>query len=102
LSLPDNAATWLAAGYLLLPALAWPLKPWLAAHLRRYEFEADAYAAQHTDADALASALQKLMVHNAAAAGSDPMYTAFYASHPPLNQRLQALACSNLAESKKR
>lgn len=92
LAVPDNAAFWLASGYLLLPALAWPLTPWLATRLRRYEFEADAYAAQHADAQALASALNKLMAHNAALSGSDALYTAFYASHPALNRRLVALS----------
>src|SRR5699024_9647880 len=49
MAIPSRAAAWLAAGYLLWPLLAWPLRPWLAARMRRYEFEADAYAAQHAD-----------------------------------------------------
>lgn len=92
LAIPDNAAAWLAAGYLLWPLLAWPLRPWLAARLRRYEFEADAYAAAHADARALSSALKKLLTRNAAALCADPLYTAFHASHPPPDRRLAALS----------
>lgn len=91
LAIPANAAAWLAAGYLLLPLLAWPLRPWLAARLRRYEFEADAYAAEHADAHALASALKKLLTRNAAPLRADPLYAAFHASHPPPDRRLTVL-----------
>lgn len=91
LGVPGQAGAWLAAGYLLLPLLAWPLQPWLAAHLRRYEFEADAYAVAHADAGALVSALKKLLARNAAALSADPLYAAFHASHPPPDRRLAAL-----------
>ncbi len=92
LAVPATPAAWLAAGYLLLPLLAWPLQPWLAARLRRYEFEADAYAVRHADGRALISALKKLLARNAAALHADPLYAAFNASHPPPDRRLDVLA----------
>lgn len=91
LSVPANPAAWLAAGYLLWPLLAWPLRPWLAARLRRYEFEADAYAVRHSDGQALTSALKKLLARNATALHADPLYSAYHASHPPPDRRLAAL-----------
>ncbi|MEQ9799169.1 MAG: M48 family metallopeptidase [Salinisphaeraceae bacterium] len=91
LGVPAMAGAWLAAGYLWLPLMAWPLQPWLAACLRRYEFEADAFAVRHADAGALVSALHKLLTRNAAALAADPLYAAFHASHPPPDQRLAAL-----------
>jgi STE24 endopeptidase len=62
---------------------------------RRHEFEADAYAAEHAAADDLIHALVKLYEDNAATLTPDPLYSAFYASHPPAAERiahLQALA----------
>lgn len=91
LNVPASPAAWLAAGFLLLPLLAWPLQPWLAARLRRYEFEADAYALRHADGAALVSALKKLLARNAAALSADPWYAAFNASHPPPDRRLAVI-----------
>lgn len=91
LGVPAMTGAWLAAGYLLLPLMAWPLQPWLASCLRRYEFEADAFAVRHADAGALISALHKLLTKNAAALTADPLYAAFHASHPPPDRRLAAL-----------
>jgi STE24 endopeptidase len=65
--------------------------PWAAAVSRRHEFEADAYACQHGQAGALASALLKLYSGNAATLTPDPMYVRFHYSHPPAAQRLAAL-----------
>lgn len=59
---------------------------------RRHEFEADAYAARHSDANDLASALTKLQRDNAATLTPDPLYSAFNHSHPTIAQRIARLA----------
>ena len=69
-----------------------PLHSWSS---RRHEFEADAYAAKQADAHALVSALVKLYRENASTLTPDPVYSAFYDSHPPAPVRiahLEALA----------
>ncbi|MES1928808.1 M48 family peptidase [Salinisphaera dokdonensis CL-ES53] len=79
------------AAYLLLPALGWPLKPWQSARKRRYEYEADDYAATHAERAALVSALERLLANNLNAPTMDRWYAAVFATHPPGDQRLQAL-----------
>lgn len=58
---------------------------------RRHEFEADAFATQHADATELAAALVKLYRDNASTLTPDPVYAAFYYSHPPALQRITRL-----------
>lgn len=77
----------LAAPVFLLPV--GPLAAWLS---RRHEYAADAFAARHADATALASALVKLYRDNATTLTPDPLYTAFHASHPPALDRIGRLA----------
>lgn len=79
------------ATYLLLPALGWPLRPAQSARRRRYEYEADAYAAAHADRGALISALEKLLANNLSAPSMDAWYAAVFATHPPGDRRLQEL-----------
>ena len=79
------------AAYVLLPALAWPLRPWQSAVRRRYEYEADAYAAHHAERAALVSALEKLLANNLNAPTMDRWYAAVFATHPPGASRLQQL-----------
>jgi len=65
------------------PAFTWLVSPLLAAWSRRHEFEADAFAAQHSDARSLADALATLYKDNATTLTPDPLYSAFHDSHPP-------------------
>jgi len=58
---------------------------------RKHEFQADAFAASQTDAHDLVSALVKLYQDNASTLTPDPLYTAFYYSHPPASQRIERL-----------
>jgi STE24 endopeptidase len=76
----------LAVPVFLLPAA--PLAAWLS---RRHEYAADAFAARHADASALARALIKLSRDNAATLTPDRLYTAFHASHPPVLDRVERL-----------
>lgn len=84
-------AVLVVSAYLLLPALGWPLQLWQSARRRRYEYEADAYAAAHADARALVSALEKLLANNLTAPTMDSWYAAVFATHPPGASRLARL-----------
>lgn len=77
---------------LSVPAFTWPLAPLGAAWSRRHEFQADDYAAQHSDAGALARALVKLYRENANTLTPDPLHSAWYDSHPPPATRIARLA----------
>jgi STE24 endopeptidase len=46
-------------------------------------FEADAFASSHARSGELATALVKLHRDNASTLTADPVYAAFYYSHPP-------------------
>ena len=58
---------------------------------RKYEFEADEFASQNSQASKLITALVKLYKDNASTLTPDPVYSAFYHSHPPANIRVQFL-----------
>ncbi len=60
-----------------------PLTPVSAWMSRKYEFEADEFAAKNARADDLISALVKLYKDNANTLTPDPIYSAWYHSHPP-------------------
>ena len=81
----------LALFSLALPVALFLLTPVGAWWSRRQEYEADAYAAQQADRNALASALVKLYTDNASTLTPDPWYVRFHYSHPPALQRLGAL-----------
>ncbi|GAB3677095.1 M48 family metalloprotease [Salinisphaera aquimarina] len=86
-----SSIVWAVAAYVLLPALAWPLQPWFAGLRRRYEYEADAYAARHAERDALVSALERLLKNNLGAPTMATAYMLFFATHPPADKRLLQL-----------
>jgi len=91
----QNTTLALILFFLVVPVFTFPLSPLFSQLSRRHEFEADAYAAEHTAAADLIRALVKLYEDNAATLTPDPLYSAFYDSHPPAAQRiarLQALA----------
>lgn len=90
---PEGQRTALA---LVLFFLAMPVVTFLTTPLgsllsRRHEFEADAYAAAHSNATALVEALVKLYEDNASTLTPDPLYSLFYSSHPPAAQRIAHL-----------
>ena len=66
-----------------------PLSSWFS---RKHEFEADAYAAEVSSAEALTLALVKLYEENASTLTPDPLYSAFHDSHPPAAIRIEHLA----------
>jgi len=63
----------------------------MSLYSRRNEFEADRYAKETFDGNALASALKKLSVDSLSELYPHPAYVFFHYSHPPLLQRLEAL-----------
>jgi len=67
------------------------LTPISAFISRKYEFEADTFAAEHAQANDLISALVKLYKENASTLTPDPTYSAFYHSHPPALIRVKFL-----------
>ena len=73
---------------LVTPLLTFFLSPLSAARSRRYEFEADSYAREHSNGPALSRALLKLYRDNASTLTPDPWFVRFYYSHPPAAQRL--------------
>ncbi|MEM9400251.1 MAG: M48 family metallopeptidase [Verrucomicrobiota bacterium] len=68
-----------------------PLTPLFSYLSRRHEYEADAYAVEHAQADDMASALVKLYKENASTLTPDPLFSAFYHSHPPAIHRVDKL-----------
>jgi STE24 endopeptidase len=58
---------------------------------RKNEFEADAYARETFDGNALVNALKRLSVDSLSNLYPHPWYVFFHYSHPPLLKRLEAL-----------
>jgi len=87
-----NSALALILFMLFLPLLTFFITPMSSRRSRRFEFEADAYAASHSDGTSLASALLKLYQDNASTLTPDPWFVAFYYSHPPASQRIARIA----------
>jgi STE24 endopeptidase len=87
-----NNALALLLFMLVLPLFTFFVSPLSARRSRKFEFEADAYAAAHSNGQALGSALLKLYQDNASTLTPDPWYVAFYYSHPPASQRLARIA----------
>ncbi len=80
---------------LIGPVFTFFLQPLIAWGSRRYEYEADSFAAEQTDAGELVSALVKLYKENASTLTPDPLHSAFYDSHPPAALRITHLAGKN-------
>ncbi len=77
---------------LALPTFTVFLQPVMAWFSRKHEFEADDYAAEQANASDLVNALVKLYKENANTLTPDPLYSAFYDSHPPAPIRVAHLS----------
>ncbi|HIP80859.1 MAG TPA: M48 family peptidase [Leucothrix mucor] len=73
------------------PPFTFFIGPLMARWSRKHEFEADEFAAQQSDAGELISALVSLYKKNAGTLTPDPLYSAFYDSHPPASIRIAHL-----------
>ena len=87
----SNDAMALLLFMITLPVFTFVLSPLTSISSRKHEFEADAFAATHTDARDLVSALVKMYEDNASTLTPDPLHSAFYDSHPPASVRIQQL-----------
>ncbi len=73
------------------PTFIFFIRPIMAFYSRQNEFEADRYAKTHSSAKHLKESLVKLYRDNASTLTPDPLYSAFYDSHPPALQRIARL-----------
>ena len=76
---------------IVLPVFTFAFQPLFSIFSRKNEFEADAFAAEQTDAKYLIHALVGLYRENANTLTPDPWYSAFYDSHPPAPVRIAHL-----------
>jgi STE24 endopeptidase len=95
---PSNSAA-LLLFLLVTPAFTWLAGPLAAAWSRRHEYQADAFAAEHSDGPELARALVRMYRDNASTLTPDPVFSVFYASHPPPVDRIARLAPAPMAAS---
>jgi STE24 endopeptidase len=87
----NNDAMALLLFMLVLPVFSFPFAPLSSITSRKHEFEADAFAANHSDARDLVSALVKMYEDNASTLTPDPLHSAFYDTHPPASIRIHHL-----------
>jgi len=76
---------------MIMPVFSFFLQPLTALFSRKHEFEADEFAAQNSSAEELITALVGLYRENASTLTPDPLYSAFYDSHPPASIRIAHL-----------
>ena len=76
---------------LVMPVFSFFIAPISNALSRKHEFEADSFAAKHTNADDLVSSLVKLYRDNASTLTPDKLYSAFHDSHPSASIRINHL-----------
>jgi STE24 endopeptidase len=93
----SNDAMALLLFSLVLPVFTFPFSPLTSITSRKHEFEADAFAANHSDARDLVSALVKMYEDNASTLTPDPIHSAFYDSHPPASVRIRQLRLAGAA-----
>jgi STE24 endopeptidase len=77
---------------LMMPVFTVFFSPLMSAMSRKHEFEADAFAAEQTSAQALIDGLVSMYRDNASTLTPDPLYSAFHHSHPPAPERVAHLA----------
>ena len=87
-AVPATQASTIVTFLVVIPVLTYwmdPVQHWVS---RRHEYEADAFAVAHTTAQDMIDALVVLFKENASTLTPDPLYTAWYATHPPTLQRI--------------
>lgn len=89
-STQSNAMT-LVLFMLVIPVFSFFLRPMMTAMSRKYEFEADDYAASVSSSEHLIKALVALYQENASTLTPDPLVSAIYDSHPPAILRVAHL-----------
>lgn len=89
--LAQNDAMAIILFMLVLPVFTFLFSPLSAITSRKHEFEADAFAAKHTNANDLITALVKMYDDNSSTLTPDPLHSAFYDSHPSASVRINHL-----------
>ncbi|MEY3289781.1 MAG: hypothetical protein RLZZ419_2023 [Pseudomonadota bacterium] len=87
---PSNAAA-LLLFLLVSSTFTFFMQPISAYFQRKFEFEADDFAASNAKATKMISGLVKLYEENANTLTPDPLYSAFHYSHPPAAIRIAHL-----------
>ncbi len=87
----NNNGVALGLFFLIAPVFTFILQPLFSRTSRKHEFQADAYASKFTPSKDLISALVKLYDDNASTLTPDPIYSAWYDSHPTATTRIQKL-----------
>ena len=87
---PSNAAA-LLLFMLVSSSFTFFMQPISAYFQRKFEFEADDFAANNAKASKMISGLVKLYEENANTLTPDPLYSAFHYSHPPAAIRIAHL-----------
>ena len=77
--------------FMLLNIIMFPFAPISSFLSRKNEFEADDFAREYSNKDALISGLVKLYKENASTLTPDTIYAKFYYSHPPAMIRINNL-----------
>lgn len=90
----ESSAMALVLFILVIPVFSFFLHPMMTAMSRKYEYEADEYAASVSSADDLIKALVVLFQENASTLTPDPLVSAIYDSHPPATLRVAHLQAS--------
>ncbi len=87
----QNSATALLLFMLVIPVFSFFLHPVMTAMSRKYEYEADDYAASVSSSEHLIQALVALYKENASTLTPDPLVSSIYDSHPPATLRVAHL-----------
>jgi STE24 endopeptidase len=87
ISTHSNAAA-LLVFMLVSPVFTTFMQPISAYFQRKFEFEADDFAVEHSQGQKMISGLVKLYEENASTLTPDPLYSAFHYSHPPAAIRI--------------
>ncbi|MCL4123150.1 UNVERIFIED_CONTAM: hypothetical protein GTU68_048293 [Idotea baltica] len=87
----QNSAMALVLFMLVMPVFGFFLHPMMTAMSRKYEYEADDYAASVSSGQHLIEALVALYQENASTLTPDPLVSAIYDSHPPATLRVAHL-----------
>ena len=87
----ESSAMALVLFMMVIPVFSFFLHPMMTALSRKYEYEADDYAASVSSSEHLIQALVALYQENASTLTPDPLVSAIYDSHPPATLRVAHL-----------
>jgi len=89
-TLPSNHTALILFSF-MLPVFSFFITPFSNLISRKHEFQADAFAARHTDANDLISSLVKLYRENSSSLCPDKYYSVFHDTHPSATLRIERL-----------